>query len=62
MSRREEREAPLAEDRDQNETIEIALVVGHDHQWPFGRDPLGRHDLEPEGAPEERSTANAVAV
>ena len=52
----EEGGAPFAADnRNQNEPVEIALVVGHDHQWALGGDSLGRHDLQPKGASEDRS-------
>ena len=55
MSGREERKTPGGEDRDQHETVEIAFVVGHDHQRAHGGNALGRHDPQPEGAPKDRS-------
>src|SRR5450759_5477516 len=50
----EEGETPGAEDRHQYETVEIALMVGDDHEWALARDELGYEDIEPEGTPEER--------
>ena len=50
----EERQAPLRKDRYQDEAVEIALVVGHDHERSLCGDPLGINDLETVGAPECR--------